>query len=186
MTMPKFGLGTCHMHDSQTIKKAVSELGYRMYDCASYYKNEETVGEAIHELLKEGSVTRADLFVISKAWFDELEDVEAACRRSLEKLKVEQLDLYLVHWPFCMREVTQPDGTTKHEMVKIPMHKIWAQMESLVDKGLVRSIGLSNFNVQATWDILTYCRIKPVCSEVELHPYNVQDGLVRFLKEYNI
>ena len=71
-------------------------------------------------------------------------------------------------------------------MVKIPMHKIWAQMESLVDKGLVKSIGLSNFNVQSTWDILTYCRIKPVCSEIELHPYNVQDNLVRFLKEYDI
>ena len=71
-------------------------------------------------------------------------------------------------------------------MVKLPMHKIWASMESLVDKGLVKSIGLSNFNVQLTWDILTYCRIKPVCSEIELHPYNVQDNLVRFLKEYDI
>jgi diketogulonate reductase-like aldo/keto reductase len=86
MKMPNFGLGTCHMHDAQIIKKAVSEIGYRLYDCASYYKNEETVGQAIKELLDEKIVARDELFIISKAWFDELEDVEAACRRSLEKL----------------------------------------------------------------------------------------------------
>jgi len=66
------------------------------------------------------------------------------------------------------------------------MHKIWAQMEALVDKGLVKSIGVSNFNVQAMWDLLTYCRIKPVVNEVELHPYNVQESLVKFLKQHQI
>ena len=103
---PNFGLGTCHMHDPQIIKKAVSELGYRLYDCASYYRNEETVGIAINELINVDKVVkREDLFIISKCWFDELEDVEAACKRSLEKLGVEYLDLYLVHWPFCMKEI---------------------------------------------------------------------------------
>lgn len=66
------------------------------------------------------------------------------------------------------------------------MHQIWAEMETLVDKGLTRSIGISNFNAQITWDLLTYCRIKPVANEIELHPYNVQDNLVKFLKDRDV
>ena len=146
-----------------------------MYDCASYYKNEHIVGEAIAQL----KTPRSDIFVISKVWWDEVEDCEAACRRSLKNLGVEYVDLYLVHWPFCLNPAT-------NEMVKLPMYKIWAQMEALVDKGLVKSIGVSNFNVQSLLDMLTYCRIKPVVNEVELHPYCVQDSLVKFMKQYEI
>jgi len=88
------------MHDSQIIKKSVTELGYRLYDCASYYKNEEVVGKALKEIFEvEKCVTRDEMYVISKVWWDEVEDVEAACKRSLAKLGLEYLDLYLVHWP---------------------------------------------------------------------------------------
>ena len=74
---------------------------------------------------------------------DEVEDCEAACRRSLAKLGVEYVDLYLVHWPIAVKNL----GDGKYEKINIPMYKIWAQMEDLVDKGLVKSIGVSNFNV---------------------------------------
>ena len=121
--MPKFGLGTYHMHDSETIRKSVTELGYRMLDCASFYKNEEVVGKAIEGMMEDG-FTRDDLFVISKVWWDEVEDIEAACRRSLEKLGLQHLDLYLVHWPVAMKPV--PGEKDKFEQIKIPMHKIWA------------------------------------------------------------
>jgi len=100
--------------------KAATELNYRMYDCASIYKNEEVVGEALKVVLK--TKKREELFLLSKVWFTEVEDVEAACRRSLTKLGVEQLDLYLVHWPFAVRTL----GEGKWERIKLPMYKIWA------------------------------------------------------------
>jgi len=164
VTMPTFGLGTYGMKDSEVMAKSFLELGYEMFDCASFYKNEEIVGEAIKEVLK--TKARSDIFVISKIWWDEVEDVEAACKRSLTKLGLEQLDLYLIHWPIAVKDL----GDGKFERIKMPMYKVWAQMEALVDKGLVKSIGVSNFNVQLIWDMLSYARIPPAVNEVELHP----------------
>jgi diketogulonate reductase-like aldo/keto reductase len=121
-----FGLGTYHMHEASLIRKAGSEMGYRFFDCASFYKNEEVVGEALKGILQEDkAASREDLFVVSKVWFDEVEDVEAACRRSLEKLGLDYLDLYLVHWPIAMKEVEQ-DGEKQYEKLNLPMYKIWA------------------------------------------------------------
>jgi len=119
-TMPTFGLGTYGMTDSGVMAKAFLELGYEMFDTASFYKNEEVVGEAIKEVLKTKS--RSDFHVISKVWWDEVEDVEAACKRSLAKLGIDQLDLYLVHWPIAVKDL----GDGKFERIKIPMYKIWA------------------------------------------------------------
>lgn len=108
--MPRFGLGTCHMTNSETMKKAVTEKSYRMYDCASFYKNEEVVGEALDALFnKEKAVAREDMFIISKCWINEVEDVAAACQRSLKKLGVDYIDLYLVHWPVGVMD-KQVDG----------------------------------------------------------------------------
>jgi diketogulonate reductase-like aldo/keto reductase len=114
---------------------------------------------------------------------DEVEDCEAACKRSLERLGLEYLDLYLVHWPLAVRDISEEDGVKKYERINIPMYKIWAQMEALVDKGLVRNIGVSNFNVQLLWDMISYARIKPTHNEVELHPLNTQEKLVKFMKD---
>ena len=171
--MPKFGLGTMRVTDEKACKKAFQEFGYKMFDCASIYKNEELIGKVINDLVNvDKTHKREDLFVISKVWFDEIEDVEAACKRSIAKLQVDYLDLYLVHWPFGLNAVppTEEGGQTTWKRINMPMYKVWAQMEALVDKGLVKSIGISNFNVQLTWDMLSYCRIKPVVNEVELNP----------------
>ena len=173
--MPRFGLGTYHLDKPEhkdVIKQGVKDLGYRMLDCASFYKNEELVGQALKELFEEKVVERKDLYIVSKVWWDEVDDVEAACKRSLTKLGVDQLDMYLIHWPIAMKVIENPDGSKSYERMKLPMHKIWEQMEALVDKGMVKSIGLSNFNIQLIWDMLSYCRIKPVTNEVELHPLN--------------
>jgi diketogulonate reductase-like aldo/keto reductase len=131
---------------------------------------------------------------MSKCWIDEVDDVEKACRDTLEKMGLDYLDLYMVHWPLCVKGFENvPEGENTaycdpnyYRKVNLPMHKVWPQFESLVDKGLVKSIGISNFNVQMTWDLLSYCRIKPVINEVELHPLNVQEELVRFLKDHDI
>ena len=104
--MPRFGLGTYHMKDSSLIKQAVSQCGYIMYDCASFYKNEHIVGKALDELLNQDKiVTREELFIISKVWWDEVDDIEAACRRSLKNLGLDYIDLYLVHWPIAIKVI---------------------------------------------------------------------------------
>ena len=100
------GLGTCYLTDADHIRTSVTECGYRMLDCASYYKNEDVVGVAINGMLNgENPIKREELYVVSKVWHDEVEDCEAACRRSLANLQVDYLDLYLVHWPMALREI---------------------------------------------------------------------------------
>ena len=116
------------MHDAATIKAAAVDLGYKMFDCASFYKNEEVVGEVFNEMFNvEKTARREDVFIISKAWWDEVEDVEAACRRSLAKLRVDYVDLYLVHWPVAVRPLPPEDkgGELKYQKIKLPMQKIW-------------------------------------------------------------
>ena len=122
--MPMIGLGTDGIQDPQIIARAIIELGYRTIDTASRYKNEEAVGKAIK---MAAGVSREELFVITKVWIDEVEDVEGACRRSLEKLGLQQVDLYLLHWPIAVREVEwdEAKNPTRFEKIKIPVHKIW-------------------------------------------------------------
>lgn len=100
-----------------------------MFDCASFYKNEELIGGVLNEVINvDKSHSREELFVISKVWWDEVEDCEAACRRSLAKLQVDYLDLYLIHWPFAVREIkaAEEGGESTYERINIPMYKIWA------------------------------------------------------------
>lgn len=118
-----------------------------MLDCASWYRNEDKVGEVITDLMNEKVVTREELFIVSKVWWDEIEDCEAACKRSLANLKCDYIDLYLIHWPIALNEHKVEGQPSTYTKKYFPMHKIWPQMEALVEKGLVRSIGISNFGV---------------------------------------
>ena len=145
--IPLIGLGTDGIQDPEIISRAIVEIGYRLIDTASRYKNEQAVGSGVNLALKSGKINREEMFVVTKVWIDEVDDVEAACRRSLARLGLEYVDLYLLHWPIALREVPQQDGSVTFEKLKIPIHKIWPQLESLVDKGLAKSIGVSNFNV---------------------------------------
>jgi len=145
--MPMIGLGTDGIADPEIIYKAIVDVGYRLIDTASRYKNEEPVGKGINWAIEAKVVKREELFVVTKVWIDEVEDVEGACRRSLARLGLEYVDLYLLHWPIAVREVNEADGSIRYEKIKIPIHKIWPQLEALVGKGLTKSIGVSNFNV---------------------------------------
>jgi len=175
--MPKVGLGTFRIKDKDSIVKAILEVGYRHIDTAWVYENEEVVGEAIKEAIEksDGKIRREDLFVVTKIWHKMYEDPEAALREQLKKLQLEYVDCYLIHWP----------GGFFAEKKK-PLHVLWGQLESLVDKGLTKSLGLSNFNLQLIADLLCYARHKPVCNQIELHPFVVQEELVKFLFDQHI
>ena len=166
--MPSVGLGTFGASTVEEIVIAIKENGYRHIDTAKVYKNEEVVGKAINQCINEGVVRREEMYVVTKIWPSDLKDCEAACRASLERLDLTYVDLYLIHWPGHCEEV------------KEPMHLIWPRMEQLVELGLTKSIGVSNFNVQLLGDLLTYARIKPVCNQVELNPWLQQNDLVKY------
>lgn len=134
-SMPAVGFGTSGIYEVSPFVTAI-KVGYRHIDTATRYENEQYIGEAVTQTVSEGVVKREELFITTKLWHDDYNDPEAALRLSLKKLQTDYVDLYLIHWPL--------NGHGPH---KVPMHKLWAQMESLVEKGLTRSIGVSNFNI---------------------------------------
>ena len=142
--MPSVGLGTYQLSDPNVhvdvMYQAIVEFGYRFLDCATMYKNEELVGQAIQKALTQGDgVQRKDLFIVTKLWMTDFKYPEAALRTSLAKLQVDHVDCYLIHWP---------DGYFDSDPAnRVPIHKIWQTLETLVDQGLTKSIGVSNFNL---------------------------------------
>lgn len=171
--------------------KDAIDIGYRHIDCAYIYGNEKEVGEAISAKIKEGIVTRQELFVTSKLWntFHRPDLVEGILKKTLENLQIQYLDLYLIHWPLAYKE--ESDLFPKDENEKIIFSNVdyvdtYKAMEPLVQKGLVKSIGLSNFNKKQIERVLAACNIAPVNNQVECHPYLNQSKLISFCKEKNI
>eukprot|EP00347_Sterkiella_histriomuscorum_P004247 403361182 len=183
--MPQFGLGTYRATEgvAEICKRAISEEGYRAIDTATKYDNEADVGQAIRECLDQGVVKREELFITTKLWKSDFADPEKALRTSLEKLQIDYVDLYLIHWMI-------PDLRTNEkgeiDFLKVPLHKVWKDMESLVKKGLAKSIGVSNCLVPQLLDILTYCEIKPVLNQIEIHPYFNQQEAIDFHRKLNV
>lgn len=132
--MPSIGLGTASHQHHQSMMNAVMIEGYRHIDTASDYNNEEVVGQVLLESFQYG-IKRKDLFITTKLDHSEYDDIQGALEYSLKKLNLNYVDLYLVHWPL---------GYYAEQ--KKPMHVLWQEMESLVQKGLTNSIGVSNFN----------------------------------------
>lgn len=167
--------------------------GYRRLDCACDYGNEQQVGRGIKRAISEGLVERKDLFITSKLWntYHKPEHVLLACQKSLEDLGLEYLDEYLIHFPISMEFVPiekkyPPEWTNLHgKMVLVPndMCATWKAMEDLVDRSLVRRIGVCNFTTLLLRQILSTCRIRPTTLQVELHPHNSQNHLIRFARE---
>ena len=164
------------------VKSAILEHGYCAIDTAKVYGNEQAIGKALKECLEQGGVTREQLYVTSKLWHTDKAHVEQACRKQIEDLQVGYLDLYLVHWM-----VPDLDWTDQDEPVKsTPVHKVWAQMERLVDLGLVKNIGVSNCTIPTLLDIWALARIKPVINQVECHPYNVLKEFEAFHRKLGV
>lgn len=191
--IPALGFGTWRSDKDKVgdAVKAAIGIGYRHIDCASIYGNEKEIGEALAYIIKEETVKREELFVTSKLWNTDHhpDNVEKACKQTLSDLKLEYLDLYLIHWGIAFEsggdlEPVGEDGLVLTEPVSI--EETWQAMESLVKKGLVKSIGVANFTTTMIVDLLSYAEIKPVVNQVEIHPYNTQSELVDYCHKKQI
>ncbi|MGA2809033.1 MAG: aldo/keto reductase, partial [Terracidiphilus sp.] len=194
--MPAVGLGTFgsdHVTPGQVAEavKGAAAVGYRHFDCASVYGNEDAVGASFEEILR-GGLKREEIWVTSKLWNDKHgeDDVIASCRQSLKDLRLQYLDLYLVHWPFPNFHAPGCDVTSRSPDAKPYIHenymKTWRKMEELVDMGLVRHIGTSNMTIPKLKLVLRDARIKPAVNEMELHPHFQQPELFKFVVESGI
>ena len=193
LEVPIFGLGTWKSKPGE-VTRAVEDaidIGYRHIDCAFIYQNEKEVGTAIKNKIAEGKVKREDLFVTSKLWntFHSPNLVEGILKQSLQNLSLEYLDLYLIHWPLGFKEggeyfPTDKDG--KIQFSDVDYVDTWKAMEEMVGKGLVKSIGLSNFNKNQIERILKVAKIRPVMNQIECHPYLNQKRLFDYCKSENI
>lgn len=187
--MPTLGFGTWNLKKTSVVEAVEQAIttGYRHIDCAMVYENEQQVGQAIKNTIKAGIVTREDLFMTSKLWNTDhgVKYVEEACKKTLADLGLEYLDLYLIHWGVGFEHGSDLEPLHKNGLAKLsfaPLQQTWQAMESLVQKGLVKSIGVSNFSAPMLIDVLGYAKIKPAINQVELHPYFTQDALVAFCK----
>jgi methylglyoxal/glyoxal reductase len=168
--MPWLGLGVFKVEEGteviQSVKWAI-EAGYKSIDTAAIYRNEEGVGQAI----KESGAKRDELFITTKVWnkAQGYDSTLAAFEKSMKKLDLDYLDLYLVHWP-----------------VKGKYMETWRAMEKLYKEGKVRAIGVSNFNIHHLEDVLAECEVKPMVNQVEYHPRLAQKELLEYCKKNGI
>jgi len=192
--IPALGFGTSLSDRDKTrhAVKAAVEVGFRHLDAAERYRNEAEVGAALKELFAAGTVRRDELFVTTKLWNNNHrpERVKPALQASLNRLGLDAVDLYLVHTPFAFQPGDDQDPRDARGAVRyddgVTLEDTWAAMESLVDQGLTRSIGLSDIDAAGTRRIFDAARIKPAVVEVESHPYHPQWELHELCKTHGI
>ncbi|XP_043939003.1 aldo-keto reductase family 1 member B1-like [Protopterus annectens] len=185
--IPLLGLGTWKSAPGQ-VQQAVEvaiDNGYRHIDCAHAYRNEKEVGAGISSRIQKGVVKREDLFIVSKLWnnYHDQENVKPAFMESLTNLHLTYLDVYLMHSPMGTK-LNKQSGEV--EFSDVDYTDTWKEMEKLVDEGLVKAIGVSNFNVGQLERLQSMCRINPAVNQVELHPYLTQPKLVQYCKTNGI
>lgn len=168
--MPIVGLGTYSLHGDKCVNAILSaiRLGYRKFDTASFYRNEEEVGRAIRQATDEGLIKREDVFVATKLYPNEFADAEKTIEKCLRKLDIDYIDLMLLHHP----------GLHDVEAYKT--------MEQYVKNGKIRSLGVSNFYIKEMSEFLPKVSIKPVLDQNEIHPYYQDKAVVEYLHENGI
>jgi alcohol dehydrogenase (NADP+) len=192
--MPALGFGTLIPDAAETITatRNALEAGFRHFDCAERYGNEREVGEALQAGLVAGEIARQDIFVTTKLWNTNHrpERVEPAIEASLGRLKLSYLDLYLIHTPFAFQPGDEQDPRDQNGQViydnGVTLRDTWRAMESLVDHGRCRAIGLSDISLNELLPIYESAKIKPAVVQVESHPYLPETELLEFCKERGI
>ncbi len=195
-TMPAIGLGTfgSDRYGGEVVAEAVQDalaVGYRHIDCAAAYGNEPLIGQVLHDALRAG-LRRDELWITGKLWNDKHGEHEVipACEQSLQDLRLDYLDLYLIHWPFANAHAPGVDVSSRDPHAR-PYHheqymRTWRQMEKLVERGLVRHIGASNMTIAKLGPVLRDATIKPACNEMEVHPHFQQPALFQYVMENNM
>jgi alcohol dehydrogenase (NADP+) len=190
--MPALGLGTWRLPPeltAATVRSAL-ELGYRHLDAAAIYGNEPQIGEALRQAFADGLVRREELWITGKLWNDchEPHEVRPALERSLADLGLEHLDLYLMHWPLAQRRGVAMASSPEEQLSleQVPLAATWAAMEELVDQGLTRHIGVSNFSGAKLKALAAGARIRPEVLQIERHPLLQQNALLAWCRENGV
>jgi D-xylose reductase len=200
--LPSLGLGTWKIPlplAPEIVREAV-RAGWRHFDCACDYGNERAVGAGLAAAMAEGLCRREDFWVTSKLWntYHEPQHVRKACERSLSDLRLDVLDLYLVHFPialaFVPMETRYPPewfhdpkaANPAMKPIRVPLADTWGAMEELLRAGLVKRIGVCNLGTSMLRDLLSYATVRPAVLQVEMHPYLTQERLLRYCREERI
>ncbi len=192
--MPVLGFGTLIADAAATISatRDALEAGFRHFDCAERYRNEREVGKALREGFAAGGIAREDVFVTTKLWNTNHrpERVEPAFEASRERLGLDYVDLYLAHTPFAFRpgdefDPRDPCGDILYDR-GVTLLETWRAMESLVDRGKCRAIGLSDISLEGLLPIYQSTRIKPAAVQVEAHPWLPETELLEFCEQEGI
>jgi D-xylose reductase len=198
--MPKVGFGLWKIPQdicADAVYNAI-KAGYRHLDSACDYGNEVQVGEGIKRAIDDGLCTREDLWVTSKLWntYHAKAHVKPALEKTLADLQLDYLDLYLIHFPIAQPFVDFDDryppewitdtAVGKMELAPVPLFETWQAMEALYEQGLVKQIGVCNYNTGLLHDLMSYAQIKPSVLQVESHPYLTQERLMRLATQYDL
>jgi len=198
----KVGLGLWKLPESECAEIVYNaiKIGYRQLDSACDYGNEVEVGQGIARAISEGICTREELKITSKLWntFHAKEHVPLALEKTLADLGLTYLDAYLIHFPIAQPYVPietryppewifNPDADTAEMLIEpVSLQETWHAMESLQESGLVKEIGVCNYNSGLLNDLMAYAKIKPSQLQIESHPYLTQERLIKLAKSYNI
>ncbi|PKS06073.1 hypothetical protein jhhlp_007907 [Lomentospora prolificans] len=200
VVIPGLGFGTFSSEGSKGEAYAAVlhalRTGYRHLDCAWFYQNEDEIGDAIRDFLAERKdVKRSDLFITTKVWnhLHEEDEVKWSLNNSLEKLQLDYVDLFLIHWPIAAEKTDDnmpklgSDGKyiIKKDLTKNP-EPTWRAMEALYNEGKARAIGLSNFTIPNIEQILSFAKIPPHVNQIEIHPFLPNTTLVKYCLDHNI
>lgn len=207
-SMPVFGLGTFQATKPGEVGRAVKaavRAGYRLIDCAAGYGNQAEVGEALAELFEAGEVKREELFIVSKlfqthhAWEGDASRCAETLEKTLADLRLQYLDLFLIHWPFAFAEkkLEKPEGTPQPLRlpdgspnpiwtIKMEYVATWRALEGFASAGKSRSIGVSNFTVEQLEHLTSVAAVPPAVNQVELHPYFPQPELMAYCEAKGI
>jgi len=192
--MPALGFGTLIPDPAltRTATRDALDAGFRHFDCAERYRNEREVGQALQAGIAAAGLAREDIFVTTKLWNTNHrpERVEPAFQASLERLRLDYLDLYLIHTPFAFQPGDEQDPRDQNGNViydrDVTLLDTWKAMESLVDQGKCGAIGLSDISLSELLPVYESARIKPAVVQVESHPYLPETELLEFCKKAGI
>lgn len=185
--IPAIGLGTWKLEKDQVgkIVHDAIEMGYRHFDCASFYGNQKEIGDTLHGYFSNSNFGRHRFFITSKLWSTNHRKahVKEELEKTLHDLQCHHLDLFLMHFPFSFQHGpanVPKDQSGKTLLDNVSLKETWQAMESAVNDGKCKAIGVANFRIDQLREILSFCTIKPSVLQIELHPYLQQQELIDF------